>query len=321
MEKPQKNSKPVRKIVRADDGSPKPARSSYPVKKRRGENSGPQFPRYSHRKVLPPVETPKPAPPEANAESEENNDLIYGRHAVLAALEGDRQLNRIWVVSRLLFDARYRTKLMDAKAKGSVIDEVDNFRLNQITNGASHQGIAAQVAPYHYLDLDDVIAQAKAHCADPVIVIIDSITDPHNLGAIIRTAEALGAQGLVIPQRRTVGVTSAVMKVAAGALEHFAIARVVNLSRALEELKQAGFWIYGTAAGQGKSLEQSDLSGPIGLVIGSEGDGLSLLTQRHCDHLISIPLAGKTPSLNASVAAAISLYEIFRQRGFTKLHL
>ena len=179
----------------------------------------------------------------------------------------------------------------------------------------------AQVAPYHYQDFDQLIFQAKAQSADPVLVIIDSITDPHNLGAIIRTAEAFGAQGLILPQRRTVGVTSTVMKVAAGALEHFAIARVVNLSRALENLKQAGFWIYGTAANQGQSLEQTNLSGPVGLVIGSEGEGLSLLTQRHCDHLLSIPLAGKTPSLNASVAAAISLYEIFRQRGFHKLHL
>jgi 23S rRNA (guanosine2251-2'-O)-methyltransferase len=220
-----------------------------------------------------------------------------------------------------MYDARYRPQLMAAKARGTVIDEVNNLRLNQLTHGASHQGIVAQVAPYHYQDFDELIAQAKAHCADPVLVIIDSITDPHNLGAIIRTAEAFGVQGLILPQRRTVGVTSTVMKVAAGALEHFAVARVVNLSRALEDLKQAGFWIYGTAAGQGQSIEQTNLKGPVGLVIGSEGEGLSLLTQRHCDHHLSIPLAGKTPSLNASVAAAISLYEIFRQRGFGKLHL
>jgi 23S rRNA (guanosine2251-2'-O)-methyltransferase len=211
--------------------------------------------------------------------------------------------------------------LQTAKAKGTVIDEVNIQRLNQITNGANHQGVAGQVAPYHYHDLDELITQAQASTKEPVIVIADGIADPHNLGAIIRTAEALGAQGLVIPQRRAAGVTSAVTKVAAGALESFPVARVVNLSRALETLKAAGFWIYGTATEGGKLLHSMELRGAIGLVIGSEESGLSLLTQRCCDQLISIPLGGKTPSLNASVAAAISLYEVYRQRWSDKLFL
>lgn len=259
--------------------------------------------------------------PTLNPPEEEDSDLIYGRHPVLAALESDRQLNRIWIIPKLRYDSRFHSLLLNAKAKGTVIDEVGSNRLDQITAQANHQGIAAQSAPYTYQDLADLIAQAKASTDSPVIVIADGITDPHNLGAIIRTTEALGAQGLVIPQRRAAGITSTVKKVAAGALEHLTVARVVNLSRALEELKEAGFWIYGTSAGSSKLLHSIDFSGAIGLVVGSEGDGLSLLTQRYCDELVSIPLLGETPSLNASVAAAIALYEVYRQRHCDKLYL
>jgi 23S rRNA (guanosine2251-2'-O)-methyltransferase len=204
--------------------------------------------------------------------------------------------------------------LEKAKANGTVIDEVDDLRLDQITSKANHQGIAAQMSPYDYIELADLIEKAKGKSRHPVIVIAEGITDPHNLGAIIRTAEAMGCQGVVIPQRRAAGVTSTVMKVAAGALEYLPVARVVNLNRALEELKAAGFWLYGAAAKSGKSLHTINLTGAIGLVLGSEGEGLSLLTQKSCDELVSIPLAGKTPSLNASVAAAMALYEVYRQR-------
>nr|WP_232826215.1 23S rRNA (guanosine(2251)-2'-O)-methyltransferase RlmB [Cyanothece sp. BG0011] len=252
---------------------------------------------------------------------ESDDDLIYGRHSVLAALESDRQLNRIWITNRLHYDPRFHNLIQASKAKGAVIDEVSLQRLSQITNGANHQGVAAQVAPYTYHELDELIAQAKANSDTPVIVIADGIADPHNLGAIIRTAEAMGCQGLIIPQRRAAGVTSTVSKVAAGALESFPVARVVNLSRALETLKKEGFWIYGTVAEGGKRLHDFNFNGAIGLVIGSEGSGLSLLTQRCCDELVSIPLEGKTPSLNASVAAAINLYEIYRQRWSEKVHI
>jgi 23S rRNA (guanosine2251-2'-O)-methyltransferase len=258
---------------------------------------------------------PTLAPPE-----EETSDLVYGRHSVIAALEGDRKLNRIWIVPKLRYDPRFLSLLQEAKAEGAVIDEVDTQRLDRLTQHGNHQGIAAQVAPYDCIDLVDLIERAKAATDSPVILIADSITDPHNLGAIIRTAEALGSQGLVIPQRRSAGITSTVMKVAAGALEHFPVARVVNLSRALETLKEAGFWIYGTVAENGKPLHDKSLQwqGALGLVIGSEGEGLSLLTQRSCDVLVTIPLTGKTPSLNASVATAIALYEIYRQRWLDK---
>jgi 23S rRNA (guanosine2251-2'-O)-methyltransferase len=254
-------------------------------------------------------------------ESEENSDLIYGLHTVLAVLESDRQLNRVWITARLRYDPRFHTLLNAVKTKGTVIDEVSIQRLNQLTDNGNHQGVAAQVAPYAYLDLSDLIERAKAQSPNPVIVILDSITDPYNFGAILRTAEAFGTQGIIVPQRRSVGVTSTVTKVASGALEHLPIARVVNLSRALETLKAEGFWIYGTVAETGKLIHKLELQGALGLVIGSEGEGLNLLTQRHCDELISIPLGGHTPSLNASVATAISLYEIYRQRWPEKLHL
>jgi 23S rRNA (guanosine2251-2'-O)-methyltransferase len=250
-----------------------------------------------------------------------DNDLIYGRHPVLAALESQRQLNRLWITPRLRYDSRFHSLLLQAKANGTVIDEVDHRRLDQLTQAANHQGIVAQVTSYVYADLQEMIDRAKATSDQPVIVVADSITDPHNLGAIIRTAEALGSQGMVIPQRRAVGITSAVVKVAAGALETFPVARVVNLSRALEELKKAGFWVYGTAATASEDLDTVKFTGAIALVIGSEGEGLSLLTQRCCDTLVSIPLRGNTPSLNASVAAGMALYEIYRQRRASTLHL
>lgn len=253
-------------------------------------------------------------------QSPEDSDLIYGRHPVLTALESERGLNRIWITTRLRYDHRFHHLLLQAKENGTVIDEVEPRRLDQITDQANHQGIAAQVAPHAYIELPDLIAQAKS-VTDPVIVVAEGITDPHNLGAIIRTAEAIGAQGLVIPQRRASGITSTVVKVAAGALENFSVARVVNLSRALEELKEAGFWIYGTASTASEALHTVQFTGPIVLVIGSEGEGLSMLTQRSCDVLVSIPLLGKTPSLNASVAAGMALYEIYRQRSLNTLYL
>ncbi|HEY9740944.1 MAG TPA: 23S rRNA (guanosine(2251)-2'-O)-methyltransferase RlmB [Coleofasciculaceae cyanobacterium] len=268
-------------------------------------------------RVLEPANT-EPTP---STQWEEDTDLIYGRHPVIAALENQRQLNRVWIIPQLRYDPRFHSLLLQAKANGTVIDEVEPRRLSQITEGANHQGVAAQVAPYSYQDLGDLIAKAKSTAEQPVLLVCEGITDPHNLGAIIRTAEAMGAQGLVIPQRRAVGVTSTVMKVAAGALETFPIARVVNLSRALEELKAAGFWIYGTNAGAGKLLHTVEFKGPVALVVGSEGNGLSLHTQRECDVLVSIPLQGKTPSLNASVAAAMTLYEAYRQRWSNLLYL
>lgn len=270
---------------------PHPPRQEQPVMHSRGA--------YRHQEVT--TELPE-------------EDLIYGRHTVLAALEKGRSLNRVWVISQLRSDTRFQPLLQEAKAKGAIVDGASYQRLDQITRGANHQGIVAQVTPYKYWDLTTLITQAKSANRQPVLVAVDGITDPHNLGAIIRTAEAIGAQGLILPQRRAVGINATVMKVAAGALETFPVARVINLNRTFTELKSAGFWIYGTVAGEYQPLYKADLSGAIVLVVGSEGQGLSRAIAENCDVLLSIPLSGVTPSLNVSVATGMALYEIFRQR-------
>lgn len=297
-----------------------------PARPRRGDNSkGPRqqatgrISRDRPRlKLAAPEAQPHPSLPSV---PEQDSDLIYGRHPVLAALESQRHLNRLWIVPQLRYDPRFHLLLSKAKVNGTVVDEVEHRRLDQLTQRANHQGVAAQVAPYEYLDLEVLLHQAQAASDQPILIAANGITDPHNLGAIIRTAEALGAHGLVIPQRRAVGITSTVAKVAAGALENFPVARVVNLNQAIEQLKVAGFWIYGMASTANVPLHTVEFTGPTVLVVGSEGEGLSLLTQRYCDALVSIPLQGKTPSLNASLATAIALYEVCRQRWSNTLHL
>jgi len=273
-------------------------------------------PKNRKGKPFPGSSRPKPKKsesPNQQASPGEDDDFIYGRHTVLAALENQRQLNRIWITPKLRYNSTFNSLLQTAKKQGTIIDEVSIERLNKMTRGANHQGVAAQMAPYHYLELNELIEKVKTSKKPPIIA-AEGITDPQNLGAIIRSAEALGAQGLVIPQRRAVGITSTVMKVAAGALEYLPTARVVNFARALETLKQSGFWIYGTVAEGGKGLPEVDFDESAVLVVGGEQQGLNLLTQRHCDELVSIPLTGKTESLNAHVACAIALYELSCRR-------
>jgi len=316
------SQQPARNNFRDRDSRPQESRGNY-YKDRDKDNSPQEF-RGNHFRDRDKDRDTRPVDTASNTVVQpdaDTDDMIYGRHAVQAALETNQVLNRIWVVPHLRYDPRFHSLLTEAKANGSIIDEVDDLRLDYITRKANHQGVAAQVSAYEYLDLSELIAKAKSACEDPVIVVAEGLNDPHNLGAIIRTAEALGTQGMVIPQRRAVGITSAVRKVAAGALESLPVARVVNLNRALEELKEAGFWIYGTAAGVGESVETVKFSGPTVLVVGGEADGLSLLIQRGCDGLVSIPLRGHTPSLNVSVATGMALYEIYRQRGPKKFHV
>jgi 23S rRNA (guanosine2251-2'-O)-methyltransferase len=249
-----------------------------------------------------------------DSKPEAEQEIIYGRQTLLAALRSGATLNRVWVVPRLRYSPQFLSLLEEAKARGTVIDEVSPQRLNLLTGGANHQGIAAQATPYRYVDLEELVERSRQASPQPVLVVLDGIQDPHNLGAIARSVEAFGMQGMVIPQRRAAGVTATVMKVAAGALSTLPVARVVNLNRALEYLKEQGFWIYGTTSQGAAPVYSADFRRPVALVIGSEGEGISLLTQRHCDQLLSIPLSGRTESLNASVAAGIVLYEIHRQR-------
>lgn len=290
----------------------------------RDRNFGDRVPNFE-RRSLPPVSRNFDPDGELGivppAHTPDNPDIVYGRHAVEAVLNSDRSINRVWVTARLRYAPDFLPLIDEAKAAGAVVDEVDNTRLDRITENGRHQGIAVQVSAYEYADLDELIVKAKEKSAQPVIVIADGITDPHNLGAIIRSAAALGAQALVIPQRRAAGITATVAKVAAGTLEILPVARVVNLNRALEKIKEAGFWVYGTMADSGNAIHKTKFSGPVALVIGAEGEGLSLSIQKNCDFLVSIPLEGKVDSLNASVATGMALYEIFRQRWVNTLSL
>jgi 23S rRNA (guanosine2251-2'-O)-methyltransferase len=245
------------------------------------------------------------------------DDLIWGRHAAQAALESDRPIHRIWCTPELRFQPRFLQLLREAKSGGVLVEEVTWARLGQLTDGAVHQGIVLQAAAADTLDLSTLIDGCRNLGEPPLLMALDGVTDPHNLGAIVRSAEALGAHGLVLPQRRSAGLTGSVAKVAAGALEHLPVARVVNLNRSLDTLKQEGYRVIGLAGEGSVSLSEADLDGPLVIVTGSEGSGLSMLTRKHCDQLVRIPLRGATPSLNASVATAMVLYEVAR-RGWMK---
>ena len=245
------------------------------------------------------------------------DDLIWGRHAAQAALESDRPIHRIWCTSEMRFQPKFLQLLREAKAGGVLVEEVTWARLGQLTDGAVHQGIVLQAAAADTLDLATLIDGCRSLGEPPLLMALDGITDPHNLGAIARSAEALGAHGLVLPQRRSAGLTGSVAKVAAGALEHLPVARVVNLNRSLEALKEEGYRVIGLAGEGSIALSEADLEGPLVIVTGSEASGLSMLTRKHCDQLVRIPLRGATPSLNASVATAMVLYEVAR-RGWMK---
>lgn len=240
-------------------------------------------------------------------------DLVWGRHSALATLESGRPVHRIWCTAEMRFSARFLQLLREAKASGVLVEEVSWARLGQISGGAVHQGIVLQTAAAETLDLASLIEACRSLGEPPLLVAVDGLTDPHNLGAIVRSAEALGAHGLVLPQRRNAGLTGTAAKVAAGGLESLPVARVVNLNRSLASLKQEGYRVIGLAGEGSLTLAEANLDGPLVVVTGSEAEGLSLLTRRSCDQLVRIPLRGSTPSLNASVATAVLLYEIARR--------
>ncbi len=238
------------------------------------------------------------------------DDWVWGKHSVYEALSSDRAINRIWCTSEIFSSEKFYILLKDIKSKGVLIEEVSWNRLSQLTYGASHQGVALQLAFSKTISLEQLVQFSKDNCSNPILVALDGITDPHNVGAIIRSAEAFDCKGLIIPQRRSAGLTGTVAKVAAGALEHLHVSRVVNLNRALEELKRNGFVVVGLSGDGQISISNFQEKAPLVVVVGSEDKGISLLTQKKCDFILSIPLKGKTSSLNASVAAAISLFHL-----------
>ena len=241
-------------------------------------------------------------------------DRIEGRNAVIEALRAGRAIDKIYIAKGEV-DQTLGHIASKARNQGVVVVETDRRKLDQMSQTRAHQGVVAVCAVKEYCTVQDILAIANDRGETPFVIVCDEISDPHNLGAIIRSAECVGAHGVIIPKRRSAGLTAVVDKAAAGAAEHMAIARVPNLTAALEELKKAGLWIYGTAAEGASPLWKTDLTGPIALVIGSEGDGMSRLVREHCDFTISIPLRGQISSLNASAAAAVLMYEILRQRG------
>ena len=245
-----------------------------------------------------------------NSLEDQSLDLLWGRHSTQAAFETGRPIHRIWCTTEIRSSSRFFQFLRDAKSSGVLVEEVSWARLGQITKGAVHQGIALQTAATQTIDLKKLIHACSSLKESALLIALDGITDPHNLGAIIRSAEALGAHGLVLPQRRSAGLTGSVAKVAAGALEHLPVARVVNLNRSLNELKDCGYKVIGLAEEGESPLQEISFDSPLVVVIGSEGKGLSVLTRKHCDHLVRIPLRGITTSLNASIATSIVLYEI-----------
>ena len=238
------------------------------------------------------------------------DDWIWGKHSVFETLVSDRAINRIWCTSEIFSSEKFYILLKELKLKGVLIEEVSWNRLSQLTFGASHQGVALQLASSKTIPLKNLIDFSKKGSANPIVLALDGITDPHNVGAIIRSAEAFDCKGIIIPQRRSAGLTGTVAKVAAGALEHLAVSRVINLNRALEELKRNGFLVIGLSGDCQLSISEFKEKAPMVVVVGSEDKGISLLTQKKCDFLLKIPLKGKTSSLNASVAAAIALFHL-----------
>lgn len=247
-------------------------------------------------------------------EREDAENILEGRNALTEALASGRAIDKVFIAEGSTDRALARLAAQ-AKQAGSVVVETDRRKLDQMSATGAHQGVIAMVAAHSYATLDDILNRAKERGEAPLIVICDELSDPHNLGAIIRTAECAGAHGVVIPKRRSVGLTAIVGKASAGALEYMPVARVTNITNAIKELKERGVWIFGTAAEGATPLYQADLKGAAAIVIGNEGDGMSRLVAESCDLKVSIPMKGRISSLNASAAAAILLYEAVRQRG------
>lgn len=239
-------------------------------------------------------------------------DIIFGRGPVMETLKSDRAVDKLIIKSGPY--AKSLIPIIDlAKSKGIVISQADGAKLDKMANGENHQGVIALVSAYEYVTVEDILSRAEQKGESPFVIICDKITDPHNLGAIIRTANCVGATGVIIPKRNSVGVNSVVMKTSVGAAEYTPVAKVTNIAATIDELKEKGLWI--TAADMdGQSMYDIDFKGAIALVIGSEGNGISRLVREKCDFIASIPMKGEINSLNASVAGAVLMYEALRQR-------
>ena len=240
------------------------------------------------------------------------SEQIEGRNAVLEAFRSGKCVDKLFILDGCQ-DGPVRTIAREARKKDTIINYVSKERLDQLSETHAHQGVIAQVAAYEYSTVEDILAKAEEKGEPPFLILLDNVEDPHNLRAIIRTANLAGAHGVIIPKRRAVGLTSTVAKTSAGAINYTPVAKVTNLVRTMEELKQKGIWFVCADMG-GESMYRMNLTGPIGLVIGNEGEGVSRLVREACDFTASIPMKGDIDSLNASVAAGVLAYEIVRQR-------
>ncbi|MCT2346473.1 23S rRNA (guanosine(2251)-2'-O)-methyltransferase RlmB [Niallia taxi] len=241
-----------------------------------------------------------------------DNDYIVGKNAVIEALKSERDVNKI-LIAEGSQKGQMQTVIGLAKSENVLVQFVPKKKLDTLVD-ANHQGVVAQVAAYQYAEIDDLFALAEKRNEAPFFLLLDEIEDPHNLGSIMRTADAVGAHGIIIPRRRAVGLTATVAKASTGAIEHIPVVRVTNMARAIDELKERGVWIAGTDAKGKEDYRQFDGTMPLGLVIGSEGKGMGRLIRDKCDFLIQLPMAGAVTSLNASVAAALLMYEVYRKR-------
>ncbi len=262
-----------------------------------------------NKKHFPPKRQFAPVP----VETEENEGQLEGRNALQEALRSGRTIDKVFIASGET-DRALQKLAADAKEAGAVVVPVDRRKLDTMSTTHAHQGVIALAAAREYFSVDDILQEAADRGENALIILCDELTDPHNLGAIIRTAECAGAHGVIIPKRRSVGLTAVVAKASAGAVEHMKVARVTNLNATIEELKEKGVWVFGTAAEGSIPMYEADLTGPTAIVVGSEGEGMSRLVQKNCDVTVHIPMKGKITSLNASVAASILLYEAVRQR-------
>lgn len=242
-----------------------------------------------------------------------NSGQIEGRNPVLEALKSGREIEKILIQEGENIGS-IKKIIGLAKSKQIPIIDVPRSKLDSLSETKSHQGVIAQVSAHEYKTIEDIFNLASEKNEHPFILILDEIEDPHNLGSIMRTAECTGVHGIIIPKRRSVGLTSVVAKTSAGAIEYIPVARVSNISMAIEELKQKGLWIYGADMSGENNYFDQDMKGPVGLVVGAEGKGISRLVREKCDFLVKIPMKGKVSSLNASVAASIIMYEILKQR-------
>lgn len=251
--------------------------------------------------------------PQKSVPVEETEGQLEGRNAIQEALKSGRTIDKLFIASGDV-DRGLQHLAAQAKEAGAVVVPVDRRKLDAMSFTHAHQGVIALAAAHDYCSIDDILEEAAARGENPLIVICDELSDPHNLGAVLRSAECAGAHGVIIPKRRSVGLTATVAKASAGAVEYMKVARVTNVNAAIAELKEKGVWVFGTAAEGSVPMYKADLTGPAAIVIGNEGEGMSQLVRKNCDMLVHIPMKGKISSLNASAAASILLYEAVRQR-------